>query len=461
MVEQTVKTGPQMKLEEKNGTLRNVLHLVFLQHGLGGSCSDLEVVGDILKSHFCSQSVKVFNSPINNGMLVSTDGIDKGGVRLADYVEVVLRQHPTATHLSFVGHSMGGLYLRYAVGVLFERGVFTHVHPQNIITFATPHLGGTSPTDGFFTSLGLFSVQNFFGRSVKQLALCDEVEAAADAQQRPLLVVLSDPSTRYIKGLALFANRLLVGNASGDYRVPYRSACLTSENTAPYLFTAHPERSASPRLSISPQIKYVSTLPALPHESPSLEDIRTSVKFPLASEAARREKWNQMIMRQLASVPSLTFTRVGLELNDFFCHYTLVCIRRLIAGANLEVLANLLVSLAVWSGPKLRGMSSQHLYWITPYVSSESLPSLVGTEMNSPSSSPIPPSESSPNLSSTHPLPPPYEPRCEGASSPTLPQEEGERSPPSALPQRRSPFSTPLPYPLENAGRMKGAVRVN
>lgn len=47
-------------------------------------------------------------------------GIDVCGHRLAQEVASVVAQHPEATHLSLLGHSMGGLIARYAAGELYD-----------------------------------------------------------------------------------------------------------------------------------------------------------------------------------------------------------------------------------------------------------------------------------------------------------------------------------------------------
>jgi len=44
------------------------------------------------------------------------DGLDTCGMRLAAEVEQVVRQHPNLQRISFLGHSMGGLLARHAIG---------------------------------------------------------------------------------------------------------------------------------------------------------------------------------------------------------------------------------------------------------------------------------------------------------------------------------------------------------
>ena len=57
----------------------------------------------------------------------SQDGLYAGGRRLADYVREFVSP---GCRLSFVGHSLGGLYCRIAVAMLFECGYFRQVSPS-------------------------------------------------------------------------------------------------------------------------------------------------------------------------------------------------------------------------------------------------------------------------------------------------------------------------------------------
>lgn len=45
-----------------------------------------------------------------------SDGIDVCGQRLADEIRGVVRRHPSLTRITVIGHSMGGLLVRFAIG---------------------------------------------------------------------------------------------------------------------------------------------------------------------------------------------------------------------------------------------------------------------------------------------------------------------------------------------------------
>lgn len=61
------------------------------------------------------------------------DGVDTGGERVADEIEGKLEELAESGHnitkISVVGYSLGGLISRYAIGLLFRRGVFDKIQP--------------------------------------------------------------------------------------------------------------------------------------------------------------------------------------------------------------------------------------------------------------------------------------------------------------------------------------------
>lgn len=49
------------------------------------------------------------------------DGIDMCGKRLAAEIQEVIAANPQLQYISMVGHSMGGLLIRYAAGYLYDK----------------------------------------------------------------------------------------------------------------------------------------------------------------------------------------------------------------------------------------------------------------------------------------------------------------------------------------------------
>merc|ERR1712176_29035 len=71
------------------------------------------------------------------------DGIDKCGSRLIQEVKTFVSEHKSLRTISFIGHSMGGLIARYAVGHAYnqeDKTVFC-LEPLHFITICSPHFG--------------------------------------------------------------------------------------------------------------------------------------------------------------------------------------------------------------------------------------------------------------------------------------------------------------------------------
>ena len=90
-------------------------------------------------------TVLVLNSKANTGPWMSYfttgDGIAAGGNRLADEIQAALDANPQIDRLSMIPLSLGGLYSRFALKVLEDRGVLKGLTLANFISLASPHLG--------------------------------------------------------------------------------------------------------------------------------------------------------------------------------------------------------------------------------------------------------------------------------------------------------------------------------
>ena len=101
------------------------------------------------------------------------------------------------TKFSIVGYSLGidsfsksglilgGLISRYAVGLLYSRGVFEKIQPVNFTTFATPHLGIRHINPGIFHNLANFLGPKVLSSSGRQMFI-------ADRTPRPILLRMAE-----------------------------------------------------------------------------------------------------------------------------------------------------------------------------------------------------------------------------------------------------------------------------
>ncbi|KAF5740098.1 putative lipase [Tripterygium wilfordii] len=141
-------------------------HLVIMINGIIGSAQNWRFAAKQFLKHY-PRDLVVHCSESNSSML-TFDGVDVMGKRLAEEVITVIKHHPTVQKISFVGHSLGGLVARYAIAKLYGLDIsrvsqgngasqtdglgdkcheekfrckIAGLEPVNFITSATPHLG--------------------------------------------------------------------------------------------------------------------------------------------------------------------------------------------------------------------------------------------------------------------------------------------------------------------------------
>ena len=182
---------------------RNYYHLVVLVHGYMGSDREQEYLGEALieeskksigkdddddDDDSCQQQQQqqqhkhqfiILNSKAN--VNDSTDGISKGGQRLAAEISEWIQLHTTEVQqskqsdstimtLSLIGNSLGGLYSRYA---LAELDLFNDdknkILPLLFCTTSSPHLGMSQET---FIELPIWT-EPYFAMAMRQQTMDD------------------------------------------------------------------------------------------------------------------------------------------------------------------------------------------------------------------------------------------------------------------------------------------------
>jgi hypothetical protein len=94
---------------------------------------------------------------------------------------------------------------------------------QNFTTFATPHLGVRTPLIGAHNQVWNVLGARTLSMSGRQLFLIDEFRDT----KRPLLAVLADPGSIFIRALAQFKHRSLYANVVNDRTVTYYTAAIS------------------------------------------------------------------------------------------------------------------------------------------------------------------------------------------------------------------------------------------
>ena len=190
---------------------------------LWGNPAHLNSVSTALRERFPEDQLHILVAKRNAGSF-TYDGVDTGGERVAAEVEEKLAELAKSGHdvskISIIGYSLGGLIARYAIGLLYQKGVFDKVKPINFTTFATPHLGVRTPIKGFHSHIWNVLGARTLSMSGRQLFGIDTFRDTGSS----LLAVLADPESIFIRAFAQFQHRSLYANVRNDRTVTYYTA---------------------------------------------------------------------------------------------------------------------------------------------------------------------------------------------------------------------------------------------
>jgi dienelactone hydrolase len=100
---------------------------------LWGNPAHLKSVSDSLRERFAEDTVEILVAKRNAGSF-TYDGVDTGGERVASEVEQKLdelaKNGQDIKKISIIGYSLGGLVARFAIGLLYSRGLFEKIQPM-------------------------------------------------------------------------------------------------------------------------------------------------------------------------------------------------------------------------------------------------------------------------------------------------------------------------------------------
>lgn len=193
---------------------------------LWGNPDHLKFVNETLLASQDHGALHTLVAKSNTGMF-TYDGIELCGERVTHEIEEELQQLESqgkkVTKLSVVGYSLGGLIARYAIGLLYSRRWFDKLQPLNFTTFATPHLGTRTPLVGWHSELFNALGARTISQSGRQLFLLDNFRDTG----RPLLSVMADPDSVFLRALRSFKRKSLYANIINDRTVPFYTAMIT------------------------------------------------------------------------------------------------------------------------------------------------------------------------------------------------------------------------------------------
>ncbi|XP_010936210.2 uncharacterized protein [Elaeis guineensis] len=237
-------------------------HLVVTVNGIIGSAANWRFAAKQFVKKY-PDDVVVHCSECNYSTL-TFDGIDVMGERLAEEVISAIARRPELQKISFVGHSLGGLIARYAIGILYGKdvprnppeenggcktyasgtqcmeeklkGKIAGLEPMNFITFATPHLGSRLHKQipilrgSYALEKMAYHISWIIRRTGKHLFLKDH-----DDGKPPLLLrMVSDcGDLKFMSALQSFKRRVAYSNACYDFIVGWKTSSIRHQDELP------------------------------------------------------------------------------------------------------------------------------------------------------------------------------------------------------------------------------------
>lgn len=218
-------------MAEYTGGSPQAEHLCVLVHGLWGNPEHMKNVARRLRAEYPADKLYILVAKRNSGSF-TYDGVELGGERVCREIEEELAsikaRGGNIKKISIAGYSLGGLVARYAVGLLYAKGVLDELECQNFTTFASPFLGVRTPLRGWADQLFNVLGARTLSKSGHQLFTIDKFRDTG----RPLLAVLADPKSIFMQGLAKFKRRTLYTNITNDRTAVHYTTGITK--TDPY-----------------------------------------------------------------------------------------------------------------------------------------------------------------------------------------------------------------------------------
>ncbi|SMR42064.1 unnamed protein product [Zymoseptoria tritici ST99CH_1E4] len=198
-------------------------HLAVLVHGFWGNPSHLKHLQETLQKRHSADRLHILLAKSNSNNH-TYDGIEVGGERIANEVEEKIaeleKNGTTIKKISITGYSLGGLISRYAIGLMYNSGLFDRIQPMNFSTFASPHIGIRAHKGGIRSELWNYMGARVLSTSGQQMFLIDTFRDTG----KPLLSIMADPDKVFIKGLRMFKHKWVYANTLNDRSVPFYTA---------------------------------------------------------------------------------------------------------------------------------------------------------------------------------------------------------------------------------------------
>lgn len=198
--------------------------LLVLSHGLQGAVEDFTYLLDQLRATPAAKSGRLLVHPSRVNTDKTHDGIVLGGLRLSEDIRAVVAEYNTLKCISLMGFSLGGLYVRYAAGHLYDpdTGRIAGLQARKLIVVASPNLGVRSfGVYRFLPDPVLPMAVPFLNETITQLLLRDD--------EHLLMAMTTDRNKhgmRFLSALGAFSERWIYANVRNDFMVNYGTAAL-------------------------------------------------------------------------------------------------------------------------------------------------------------------------------------------------------------------------------------------
>ncbi|KAK9354360.1 putative serine esterase-domain-containing protein [Lipomyces doorenjongii] len=201
------------------------VHLVVVSHGLHSNIgADMLFLKEQIDKAARITGENVIVRGYFDNVCRTERGVKYLGKRMAQYIATSLRE-PNVKKISFIGHSLGGLVMTYAIAFLHAHypDFFDTIEPVNFIALATPFLG-LSNENPLYVKFALdFGV---VGKTGQDLGLTWKPASpfTSSIVSKPLLRIL--PTGPAAEILRRFKRRTVYANAVNDGIVPLRTSAL-------------------------------------------------------------------------------------------------------------------------------------------------------------------------------------------------------------------------------------------
>lgn len=118
---------------------------------------------------------------------------------------------------------------RYAIGLLEASGYLDKVEPVNFTTFASPHVGVRTPIKGLHSHMWNVLGARTISMSGRQLFMIDDFRDTG----KPLLSILADPNSIFMRGLAKFRHRSAYANIVNDRSTVFYTTAISKIDPFP------------------------------------------------------------------------------------------------------------------------------------------------------------------------------------------------------------------------------------